>query len=195
MVSAKEPVAQVDGLALENMPIVLPGDATEVEKSAAKELQAYLRKMTGKAASITTEGVPMESAIYIGKTAFENAQDATFYFWSADDYAAIEAAGGALTKENATYTTEPTSFEKYSDGTWEFITYSEGIYAMDYSDTLYAAMCVTDANGVEHCSGVVNYSPEYYASRQLSKTNIAANLKNVIQWMVVYGERAADYFG
>ena len=129
------------------------------------------------------------------KTAFENPQDATFYYWTAEDYAKLQKAGQALTKENASYTTEPTSFEKYSDGTWEYITYSDGIYAMDYSDTLYAAMCVTDANGVEHCSGVVNYSPEYYAARQLAKSNIAANLKNVIQWMVVYGERAAAYFG
>ncbi len=78
LVSAKEPTPQVDGLVLEDMPIVLPSNVTEVEKTAAKELQAYLKKMTGTNSSILTEGVQMETAIYLGATKFAKENNVTY---------------------------------------------------------------------------------------------------------------------
>ena len=44
VVSAEEPAPKAVGLVLEDMPIVLPANATEVEKTAAKELQHYLKR-------------------------------------------------------------------------------------------------------------------------------------------------------
>ncbi len=66
------------GLVLEDMPIVLPANATDVEKNAAKELQHYLREITGSASSMITESVPVESAIYIGATEFAELNNVTY---------------------------------------------------------------------------------------------------------------------
>jgi hypothetical protein len=78
VVSAAEPAPKVTGLILEDMPIVLPAEATDVEKTAARELQHYLKEMTGSASSVVTEGVAMESAIYLGATDFAEAGNVTY---------------------------------------------------------------------------------------------------------------------
>ena len=78
VVSATETTPKAAGLVLEDMPIVLPAQATEVEKTAAKELQHYLREMTGSASSIVTEGVNLDSAIYIGATKFASENNVTY---------------------------------------------------------------------------------------------------------------------
>ncbi len=77
-VSAKEPAPKTTGLVLEDMPIVLPANATEVEKTAAKELQHYLREITGSASSMITESVPVDSAIYLGATKFAEENNVTY---------------------------------------------------------------------------------------------------------------------
>ncbi len=76
--SAKEPAAKAAGLSLEDMPIVLPANVTDVEKTAAKELQHYLKEMTGTNSSIITESVPVENAIYLGATKFAEANNVTY---------------------------------------------------------------------------------------------------------------------
>lgn len=78
IISAAEPTSKTAGLVLEDMPIVLPANATEVEKTAAKELQHYLREITGGASSIVTEGVNLESAIYLGATKLAEANKVTY---------------------------------------------------------------------------------------------------------------------
>ena len=78
VVSAKETAPKAAGLALEDMPIVVSANATKVEKTAAKELQAYLKKLTGSASAVVTEGVSLKSAIYIGKTAFSADKNVTY---------------------------------------------------------------------------------------------------------------------
>ena len=77
-VGAKEPAPKTTGLVLEDMPIVLPANATEVEKTAAKELQHYLREITGSASSMITESVPVESGIYLGATKFAKENNVTY---------------------------------------------------------------------------------------------------------------------
>ena len=78
LVSAKESTPKAAGLALEDMPIVLPANVTDVEKTAAKELQHYLKEMTGTNSSILTEGIQVESAIYLGATKFAKENNVTF---------------------------------------------------------------------------------------------------------------------
>ena len=75
---AAEPAPQASGLVLEDMPIVMPANATDVEKTAAKELQHYLKEMTGENSSIVTEGVSLESAIYLGATKFAEENGVTY---------------------------------------------------------------------------------------------------------------------
>ena len=74
----EEPKPDSEGLVLEDMPIVLPANATEVEKTAAKELQHYLREITGSASSMITENVPVDSAIYLGATKFAKENNVTY---------------------------------------------------------------------------------------------------------------------
>ena len=78
LVSAAETTPRAAGLCLEDMPIVLPAEATDVEKTAAKELQHYLKEMTGKNSSVITEGVSLESAIYLGATKFAKENNVTY---------------------------------------------------------------------------------------------------------------------
>ncbi len=94
---AKGASAQADGFVLEDMPIVLPANATEVEKTAAKELQHYLREITGGASSIITEAVPVESAIYLGATKFAEASNVTYTDKNGQGEGwAIKAVGNSL---------------------------------------------------------------------------------------------------
>ncbi len=78
LVTAPKAEAAPAGLVLEDMPIVLPANATDVEKNAAKELQHYLREITGSASSMITESVPVDSAIYIGATEFAELNNVTY---------------------------------------------------------------------------------------------------------------------
>ncbi len=97
LVSAKETTPKAAGLALEDMPMVLPGNATDVEKTAAKELQHYLKEMTGTNSSIITESVPVENAIYIGATKFAEENNVTYTNKNGQDEGwAIKAVGNNL---------------------------------------------------------------------------------------------------
>ena len=58
------------GYVLEDMVVVLPVGATDLERTAASELVAYLKKMTGKATSVVAEGTTVKKAIYVGATEF-----------------------------------------------------------------------------------------------------------------------------
>ena len=124
---------------------------------------------------------------------FTNAEK-KMYFWTATDYAAIEAAGEILTKENASYVIDGTEF--VYGGTnygYETSATSEGIYAMNYGDTLYSVMCITDNSGVEHISDFIIYSPETYAANKLTNEK-TETVDPVCQWLVAYGERAKLHF-
>ena len=129
------------------------------------------------------------------QTLFDNATSKTMYFWTEKDYAALEAAGTPLTKENASYKIESTDFgyggKSYG---YEFRVVSEQIAAKNMSDTLYTAMCITDENGKEHCTGVWVHSVESYAKRQLEDATNTRHIDELVQWMVVYGERARINF-
>jgi hypothetical protein len=124
-------------------------------------------------------------------TVFENAKEKTFYFWTAKDYAALESKGEPLSKDNASYTVEGTLAYDKTYG-WEYSAKSDGIFAMYYGDTLYACLCIEDSTGQKHCSGVVTYSPEVFAAGKIND-NKAADIDPVVQWLVVYGERAKAY--
>lgn len=78
VVSADEPTPKAPtGIALEDMSIVLPAYATEVEESAAMELKYYLQEITGTAPAIRLEGSNIASGIYIGATDFAESHGVT----------------------------------------------------------------------------------------------------------------------
>ena len=60
--------AAEDGLDLSTMQIVVPASATQVEQTAASELQSYIYKITGVKPSIKTEGSHSGACVYIGAT-------------------------------------------------------------------------------------------------------------------------------
>jgi hypothetical protein len=116
------------------------------------------------------------------------------YQWSGSDYNEILSNGGTLTRENATYViTEHTEFRDDGYG-YECQIASGQIPAKEFGDTVYVAIVVVDNDGVEHCTGIVEYSPEYYASKNYNNSKKPA-LATLVKWMVVYGERAKSYFG
>jgi hypothetical protein len=118
--------------------------------------------------------------------------EATMYFWTHERYTELMATNTPLSKENASYVVTDGTLSKYSAKYgYEYDLFSEQIPAAELGNTLYTALCVTDSEGVEHCSGVKAFSPETFAGTKLND----AKLGNVMKWMVVYGERAKENFG
>ena len=120
---------------------------------------------------------------------------ATMYFWTEANYKALEAAGTALTKENANYFVEDGTLSDYSEKYgYEYAFVSDQIAAKNLGDTIYCVMVVTDSEGIEHCSEFVTYSPEVYASNKINDGKVAT-IDDLCKWMVVYGERAKVAIG
>lgn len=78
--NASEPTdPPVDDLVLDTMQIVLPAEHTDLEMTAATELQTYVQKMTGTTLEIVTEGsAEVPSGIYIGATNFAADNEVTY---------------------------------------------------------------------------------------------------------------------
>ncbi len=115
---------------------------------------------------------------------------AEMYFWTKEKYAELKAAGTPLSKENKSYSVTFNKLSYSSKYGYEYDFFSEQIPSNQLGNTLYSVMCVTDSDGVEHCSGVKVYSPETFALKKLND----AKLGTVMKWMVVYGERATANF-
>jgi len=122
-------------------------------------------------------------------TKWENASEAKFYFWTKEAYEALLSSGTAMSKGNASYSYDAIGGD-YGYG-FEYNGSSDGIPAKNLGDTLYACLCVTDANGDSHCSGVIVFSAEEY-TKIVNERGMAEAL--LIRWMTYYGECAALYF-
>ena len=120
----------------------------------------------------------------------------TFYYWTAAKYAALEAEGKVLSKENASYvkTGEDITQAYTTSYGYEYYANSEGIPAQNLGDTLYTVAIFTMEDGTEYCSGVTVYSPEAYASSKIASSSTPEALKTLSKWMVVYCETAYAYF-
>ena len=129
----------------------------------------------------------------VDNSLFENAIAEKAYFWTEADYNALKTAGIALTKENASYNMDA-ELEFSTKYGYEYAAASDQIFAKNWSDTLYMALVITDANGVDHTSGVIAYSPIQYAANKLSNGKVE-NIDSVCEWMVAYSLRAATYLG
>jgi hypothetical protein len=88
---------QPEDIILNNTVIVLPADATEVEKTAASELNTYFGKITGTELSVVTEGeTAVTAGIYIGTTQFAAANKVTYPEAKFNEGWAIKAVNGNL---------------------------------------------------------------------------------------------------
>ena len=76
--TAAPDTAVLNAVVLEDLPIYVPSAATDVENSAAKELQNYLEKITGKKPSVWKEFSGSSSGIYIGATKAAADSNVTF---------------------------------------------------------------------------------------------------------------------
>jgi hypothetical protein len=124
---------------------------------------------------------------------FNNAQSQKMYFWTEARYNELQAAGIALSAENASYSVDAVIeySEKYG---YEYAATSDPIAAKNWGDTLYAALLVKDSTGAEHCSGVITYSPAQYAANKINNGKVDT-VDPVCEWMIVYSQRAIAYFG
>lgn len=149
--------------------------------------------VTSAAKSLYLKGaISVNYYVTVGKdkTKFANST-ATMYFWTAEQYAKLAKAGTALTKENASYfvTNDKLAYNSNAKLQYYYTFLSDQIPAKNFGDTIYAVMCVTDSDGVEHCSEMILYSPEVYAANKINNGKVET-VDDVAKWMVVYGERA-----
>jgi transposase-like protein len=105
--------------------------------------------------------------------------DVTFYYWTAEDYAAADA----LTAETATGSMAMVMQE---NGTcWASLT---GIAAKAIDDTVYVA-AVCEQDGVTHSTGVIAYSISTYCRKQAG-----GSMGDLAYATAAYGYFAARYF-
>ena len=145
--------------------------------------------------SLLLEGAVMINYKVVVGSDISNFQNATstLYCWTADQYAQLLAKEEAFTKENASYKIEGEGIVYDKSAGYMAMINSEAIAAKELGETLYVAMVIVDDNGEEHCTGIVTYSPEYYAKNQIDK-NQKPYLVQMCKWMVTYGERARINF-
>ncbi len=138
----------------------------------------------------------------MGQTlALEGQVEVNFYF---NDFDAVSGklqvwTGTVdLTDDNFTYEV-PMEHSTYS-GKPVWVAASKGIAAKEYGKTIYARCVLVDADGNEHYSDVIAYSPEAYAAKQIERYETSTNAKllnlvALVKHMVMYGERARVFFG
>lgn len=107
--------------------------------------------------------------------------DITFYYWTADAY----AAAGTLTAENAS------GFVTMTDaGNGSYWANIPGIAAKELDDTFYAAGVYTGEDGI--CStGVIAYSMSKFCMNKAAGTT---NVSSLAAALAVYGHHAEVYF-
>ena len=106
----------------------------------------------------------------------------TFYYWSAEDY----AAANMLTPENATDTLTMKAL-------------SNGIYSAQLTniaakkvDHTYYACGVYTSGGNTYCTGIIAYSLSHYCQKQASSDN--PGMQELAKATAVYGFHAMTYF-
>ena len=152
--------------------------------------------LTGNGNTLILEGaISVKYYFGIGKdaTKFETAESAIFYFWTEQDYNALKAAGTPLSKDNASYTKSAELVYSGSVYGYEFTAASDEFVAKEIGSALYSTLCITDADGIEHCSGIGAFSPEAYAYQKINDGK-EASIDTLVKWLTVYGEYAKIYF-
>ena len=91
-----EKISAAEMLDLSRMKVVLPEAAIAVEQNAAKELVAYVNKMTGKTLEIVAEGALVDTGIYVGDTEFSKTNGVTHPSTDYGEGWAIKAVNGNL---------------------------------------------------------------------------------------------------
>jgi hypothetical protein len=113
----------------------------------------------------------------------QNAQKVTFYYWTADQYAAVSE----LTAENASGSEEMTLTPTANMYWFRY----DGIAAKDMDQTIYACG-VYEVDGVRYSTGVIAYSMAKYCINKASTENA---IQDFAASIAVYGYHAKEYFG
>ena len=108
--------------------------------------------------------------------------DMTFYYWSAEDY----AAANMLTTENATGTL---AMKTMSNGS--YFAQVTGIAAKQIDETQYVCGVYT-SGGNTYCTGIIAYSLSRYCKKNASNEDPA--MQELAKATAVYGYYAATYF-
>ena len=88
---------QPEDLVLNNMQIILPAEPTDIEQTAAKELNTYFGKITGRELPVINEGdAQVTAGIYIGNTQFASANNVTYPEAQFEEGWTIKAVNGNL---------------------------------------------------------------------------------------------------
>ncbi|MBR4077511.1 MAG: hypothetical protein IKK17_02790 [Oscillospiraceae bacterium] len=123
---------------------------------------------------------------------FADAENVIMCFWTAEDYVKLLGKGTPMSAENASYTVKPEMVYSDEHG-WEYKVTSQSIPAACWGDSVYSALCVTDSEGVEHCSGIITYSPARFAYNKLNDEE-QSSIDELVKWMTIYCDRAKTYF-
>ena len=135
---------------------------------------------SGRSATVSFEGAFAINYYFVPNGAVDG--DITFYYWNADDYAAVETlmpsnASGKMTMTAA------------GDGSyWAQVT---GIAAKQMDDTYYVAAFYT-SDFETCCTGVIPYSLSKYCMNNAVDGN---DMQELAAYTAVYGYHAKAYFG
>ena len=135
---------------------------------------------SGRSASVSFEGAFMINYYFAPSQSVDG--DLTFYYWSAEDY----AAASKLTTANATgsMVMKAQSSDAYSAQV-------TGIAAKQIDDTFYVCGVYT-SGGNTYCTGIIAYSLSRYCKNNASSAD--TGMQNLAKATAVYGYHAATYF-
>ena len=150
-----------------------------------------------RAGSLTLEGaINYNFLMGFDSSVMTNPENAviTAYYWTAEDYEAIAAAGEILTVDNATGVQEmEDGILFFQDGHTmyrAFVYTHKGHAAQDMYDPLYLTFNV-QYEGETYNTGVIKYNPIRYVSLVMNENTLLGDL---VKKMAIYGNAAKTYF-
>jgi hypothetical protein len=135
---------------------------------------------SGRSASVSFEGAFMINYYFAPDRTVNG--DLTFYYWSAEDY----AAANKLTTANAT---GKLPMKNLGDGSYS--AQVTGIAAKQIDDTFYVCGVYT-SGGNTYCTGIIAYSLSRYCKNNAGSAD--PGMQELAKATAVYGYHAATYF-
>ena len=151
-----------------------------VDTSKVGIFGAKANGFTGRSASMSADGT---FALNYYFTTSQAVDKVTFYYWTAEQYAAVSE----LTMDNASGSKTMVATQNAN----QFWANVDGIAAKEMDQTVYACG-VYEVDGELYSTGVIAYSMAKYC---IGKAETVCDIQNFAKAMTVYGYHAKSYFG
>jgi hypothetical protein len=152
---------------------------TAVSASKAGSFGTTATGFSSRSASMSADGT---FALNYYFTTSRSVETVTFYYWTAEQYAAVTE----LTADNASGVKEMVPTQTAN----QFWANYDGIAARDMDQTVYVCG-VYQVDGETYSTGVLAYSMAKYC---ISKAETACDIQDFAKAMTVYGYQAKSYF-